>query len=183
MAHRDRDGYGRFQVGDRHRYAHRLVLSRALGRPLRPGMVAMHSCDNPPCVNPAHLREATRAENNRDMLAKGRHRAAAGPHSSSAKLDGSQVLEIRTSSASTHALALRFGVSRSTIRSVLRGSTYHGFVPQGWRPRGVESATAVAGRNAHIRGLAAAGQSTYRIAAQIGISQSRVAQIVSGEGA
>jgi hypothetical protein len=53
-------------------YAHRRALELALGRELLPGMVAMHSCDNPPCCNPLHLSEGTKADNAADMVAKGR---------------------------------------------------------------------------------------------------------------
>ena len=63
-------GYGLF----RRQYAHRLALESALGRPLGSGMEACHSCDNPPCCNPAHLFEGTHQDNVRDMAAKGRHR-------------------------------------------------------------------------------------------------------------
>lgn len=36
-------------------------------------MVIMHTCDNPPCVNPRHLRQNTPQANNDDKVAKGRH--------------------------------------------------------------------------------------------------------------
>jgi len=47
---KDRDGYGRLG-----RYtAHRLSLAHATGGD-RPGLCALHSCDNPGCVNPAQM--------------------------------------------------------------------------------------------------------------------------------
>lgn len=61
-------GYGR----NRHGYTHRYALELALGRPLADGMESCHTCDNPPCCNPAHLFEGTRLDNERDKTAKGR---------------------------------------------------------------------------------------------------------------
>ena len=66
-------GYGQFYrsknvpVG-----AHRYSWELANGRP--PGAAhVMHSCDNPPCVNPAHLSVGTAADNMADKTAKGRN--------------------------------------------------------------------------------------------------------------
>lgn len=66
---RDTDGYGRVGTRDR---AHRIAWEQANGRPVPAGMVVMHRCDNPPCVNPAHLTIGTVADNNRDRHSKGR---------------------------------------------------------------------------------------------------------------
>lgn len=52
---------------------HRKVLELKLGRLLDRTMHACHSCDNPPCINPDHLFEASNTDNQRDMVAKGRH--------------------------------------------------------------------------------------------------------------
>lgn len=71
-------GYGRIRVKGVHWMAHRYALSEALGRPIAEGMLVLHSCDNPPCVNPAHLREGTQKENVAECIAKGRARKHTG---------------------------------------------------------------------------------------------------------
>jgi len=52
-------------------YAHRLSYEFMFG-PLWNGAVVRHTCDNPNCVNPAHLIAGTQQENVDDMMRKGR---------------------------------------------------------------------------------------------------------------
>lgn len=71
-------GYGAFGVpaegGWKRVRANRWALERKLGRPLLPGLSALHHCDNPPCVNEDHLYEGTQKQNIGDAIARQRHR-------------------------------------------------------------------------------------------------------------
>lgn len=75
---KDRDGYGQC-IGCKWYYlygksrSHQLVYIAFIG-PIPDGMLVCHTCDNRRCCRPSHLWLGTVADNNTDMMVKGRHR-------------------------------------------------------------------------------------------------------------
>lgn len=121
-------GYGRIKVNGKATHAHRLAYQLSYG-PIPAGMVVCHSCDNPPCCNPAHLWLGTQKENLVDMANKGRSTRGrpwitkAGVQVA-AKLTAANVQTIRDRYASGQVtqqqLASEFNVHKKTISRIIR---------------------------------------------------------------
>ena len=77
-------GYGLFHPSTVKVYAHRYSYVLANG-PIPEGMVVRHDCDTPRCVNPAHLRLGTNADNVRDRVQRGRTTRKGAPSGSTCR--------------------------------------------------------------------------------------------------
>lgn len=116
------NGYGYFWNGWRNEHAHRFAYRQAHG--VEDGDLDLHvchTCDNPPCVNPAHLFVGTHRDNMRDMIRKGRGehlKAVRGERGSSAKLTPEQAEWAIRAPLSGREVARRLGVHPSTIHSI-----------------------------------------------------------------
>lgn len=115
------NGYGTIWRDRKHAYAHRISWELTTG-PIPDGLCVCHRCDNPVCVNPAHLFLGTTADNMADKVRKGRHQP--GEKAPWAKLKADDVREIRASSDTGRALALRYGLNQSNISRVRSGLRY-----------------------------------------------------------
>lgn len=85
-------GYGKFQIANTHWRAHRAAYHVYVAEITDPTMLVLHSCDNPSCVNPAHLSLGSNQDNMTEK--KDRGRAASGERHGMAKLTDAQAEEI-----------------------------------------------------------------------------------------
>ena len=143
---RDAKGYGVGHVpGIGNRRAHRWAWEQAHG-PIPDGMQVLHRCDNPPCINVAHLFLGTPADNMADRDAKGhtatgdrngsrRHPEARprglamrhpqpGSANGRARLTEADVPVIRERAAhgeTARTIAADYGLNPTTVRRLLSG--------------------------------------------------------------
>lgn len=123
------DGYGQLKRPDgTNIYAHRASVEIATGRPVPKNRVVMHTCDNPRCVNPAHLRVATQKANVQDMHRKGRavNNYQRGNDHHSSKISEQQVADMRrqwdsrrTERVTQQQLADQYGITQAQVSRIV----------------------------------------------------------------
>lgn len=133
LAGRVESGYGQYHVARRPIGAHRYAYILTHG-PIPDALCVCHSCDNPPCCNPAHHWLGTKGDNNRDTAAKGRTRQMSldkrlrGASHGCARLTDSQVIAIRARHAAggvfLHDIAAEFGISTSNVVMIVQRRTW-----------------------------------------------------------
>lgn len=126
-AHRCRkQGYGKTCLGGKSFLAHRAMWTVHNGQ-IPPGADVLHRCDNPPCCNPDHLFLGDDFVNQRDRVAKGRHKGVPrnqrGEENKMAKLSEKEVLKIReiyaTGRVSQRAIGLSYGVGQGLVSQII----------------------------------------------------------------
>ena len=118
-----RNGYGLFWIGanrGRMVQAHRISWELTNGA-IPSGLCVCHQCDNPRCVNPAHLFLGSRTDNHLDMVTKRRNKPGGcprdkNPHSKLTNAQAQDALTMKALGLSNAEVGRRFGVSRQGIR-------------------------------------------------------------------
>lgn len=132
-AGRQTAGYGGFMVRGKVLGTHRVSFFLNAGK-IDPLLHVLHSCDNPPCCNPAHLSQGTDQMNTDDAKARGRHSSgeahsailkangvAQGEKNPHSKLTVADVLDIRglRGLLSLSEIGRRYGVSPVTVWMII----------------------------------------------------------------
>ena len=124
--YRDKHGYGRLARGGKHGgviKAPRAAYELARG-PIPPGKSVLHSCDNPPCVEPSHLFLGTKKDNTQDMLAKGRESRLTGTANPRTKMSDATVQAMRERAAAGESLASlgrEYGIASKHVWAIVAG--------------------------------------------------------------
>lgn len=139
---RIRNGYGRIGHSRKEELVHRLVY-RLCVSDLPASIQVCHRCDNPACVNLAHLFAGTCSDNARDAVTKGRNYLPCpkgGKKARSLSDDDVRAIRRRADAGEKNGrLAQDYKVSPSVITSVVRGHRYRS-VPD--HPQGQEGSDA-----------------------------------------
>lgn len=97
--HIHKTGYGQQSIKGKVYLAHRVAYALANNIPialLPPTDFVLHSCDNPKCCNPAHLRTGTTQDNSADMVSRNRAAKPKGQLHPNHKLTDAEVRAIRS---------------------------------------------------------------------------------------
>ncbi|MBE5251590.1 HNH endonuclease [Mixta sp. Marseille-Q2057] len=128
--HTNNAGYGKLTINGRGVYAHRLAYQLVKGE-LPEGLDAMHSCDNPKCINPEHLVAGTRSQNMKDCSARGRAKIPTsikrGESNGAAKLrevDVRSIKRLLEKGCTQREIADRFGISQSQVSHIKLGRAW-----------------------------------------------------------
>ena len=115
--HVDKDGYGTFAIDSYPHRAHR-VSFEIFRQPIPFGVLVLHACDNPRCVNPQHLFLGSQLDNMLDKIAKGRGNHDIGEQCHNAKLTNADILKIREDPRLQRIIASEYHVGQDQISRI-----------------------------------------------------------------
>ena len=114
--------YGAVKIGGIQKLAHRCMCILANGEPPTSRHEAAHSCHNPACINPRHLRWATRLENEADKDARGTR--PRGENHKNTHLFNEDVRAIRADLRTQREIARSYGIAQSQVYMIRSRKTW-----------------------------------------------------------
>ena len=124
LGHRHVRGYGIFWCNGKNERANRMALIYSGIEPADDSLISIHSCDNPPCCNPAHLRWGTNADNANDKVLR---KPAKGEQSHNATITNAIVAEIyrlRLSGKTSPEIAESLGLTKTLVMNIYTGRAW-----------------------------------------------------------
>lgn len=120
----DGKGRGHLRIDKKDVSAHRLSYELFVG-PIPDGLCVCHKCDVGHCIEPSHFFLGTKADNNRDCVAKKRDFHRFGVENGSAKIDDEEVVRLiriryRTEDITQSKLASELGISQQLVSAIVR---------------------------------------------------------------
>ena len=112
-------GYGRFKIKGKEYLAHRIAYSFFWNVDLQHCNVIMHTCDNPSCCNPLHLKNSTQLENMKDKMSKNRFSNGIKTNKNNQPYDSSLIKKMHLDGYTNQQIANALGCHRHTIRNHL----------------------------------------------------------------
>ena len=112
------NGYGHLYIRGRGTIAAHRAAWEAYNGPIPNGLLVLHHCDVPLCVNPNHLFLGTQLDNIADRDRKGRTVIPRGEHSGQAKVTTVIVLAIRASNESLSKLSRKYNISKTQVADI-----------------------------------------------------------------
>ncbi len=117
---KNQKGYGRFDDGiPAHRWAYECVHG-----PIPDGKMILHSCDNPSCVNPKHLRPGTHMENMQDAVDRNRFFKREKCYNAKVTAEIADYIRRNPDKLKLKELAAKFGIANSTASYIRSGKTW-----------------------------------------------------------
>jgi hypothetical protein len=122
LSGKQNNGYGVFWFNKKNIKSHRFAWISTFCE-IPKGLYICHKCDNPGCVNPAHLFLGTPADNMKDKQNKGRAKGHTkkiniGENNPKAKLTEKDIISIRNDNRKQIIIAKEYGVHKTTISQI-----------------------------------------------------------------
>lgn len=118
--HIRKNGYGQLyhKQSGKYQYARRVAYMEANGA-IPAGLQVRHTCDNPACVNPAHLVLGSHADNQNDKAVRGRVRGSRNPNARLSEYDAECIRNLVDGGASQRSVAKRYSVSPQMVNNIV----------------------------------------------------------------